>query len=82
MLLLSLEFVQVCCHQFFNQSSILSIILLQVLFFFLFLDRDGQKDAQRNLPENWKKELDDVNQCKHYFYRGEAIFYGIQMVFF
>ena len=34
----------------------------------------------RNQPESWKTDLDQQHQCKHYLYRGEAIFYGTYSV--
>ena len=34
----------------------------------------------RNQPESWKMDLDQQHQCKHYLYRGEAIFYGTYSV--
>ena len=42
-------------------------------------DKDWQMDV-RNGPESWKTDLDQQHQCKHYLYRGEAIFYGTYSV--
>ena len=44
-------------------------------------DKNEQMDAQRNYSlDSWKSDLDNKHQCKHYLYRGEAIFYGIETV--
>ena len=43
-------------------------------------DRDPLKEPGRILPDSWKTDLDYHYQCKHYLYKGEAVFYGKQVV--
>jgi hypothetical protein len=41
-------------------------------------DRDWQADVRDT--KVWINDLDKANECRHYLYRGEAIFYGTHMV--
>ena len=43
-------------------------------------DRDWQMDIRDQ--KSWMKDLDQAQNCKHFLYRGEAIFYAIFMVIF
>ena len=41
-------------------------------------DRDWQMDIRDQ--NSWIKDLEQAQNCKHFLYRGEAIFYAIFMV--